>query len=138
MTFFFGLLDVLLTTIMLFDTLGLAYQIRTQGQDKCDKKEYVRVCLSWILFLTICSIFTSNKKGFLGTLLRISFFLAKAFVTLPVCKGTLRIYDYLIEKRNAEKWYYQIVGPLKDKLCKGSQPPVSNVLSETVEPLTPQ
>ena len=138
MTFFFDLLDVLLTTILLFDTLGLAYQIKTQGQDKCDKKEYLRVCLSWILFLTICSIFTSNKKGFLGTLLRIAFFLAKAFVTLPICKGTLKIYDYLIEKGNAEKWYYTIVGPLNDKVCKGSQPPVSNVISETVEPLTPQ
>ena len=138
MTFVFGLLDVLLTTIMLFDTLGLAYQIRTQGQDKCDKKEYIRVCLSWILFLTICNIFTCNKKGFLGTLFRICFFLAKAFVTLPICKGTLKIYEYLIEKENAKKWYYQFVGPLKDKLCKGSQPPVSNVISETVEPLTPQ
>lgn len=138
MTFLFSLLDVVLTTIMLFDTLGLAYLIRTQGPEKCEKKEYIRVCLSWILFLTICSIFTCNKKGLFGTLLRICFFLAKAYVTLPICKGTLKIYDYLIEKGNAEKWYYQIVGPLKDKVCKGSQPPVSNVISETVEPITPQ
>ena len=43
MTFFFGFLDVLLTTIMLFDTLGLAYQIRTQGPENCEKKEYIRL-----------------------------------------------------------------------------------------------
>ena len=57
MNFFFGLLDVILLVVMLFDTLGLAYEFRHKGT--CDEpKDYVRVCLSWILFLTICSLFS--------------------------------------------------------------------------------
>ena len=140
MTFFFGFLDILLTIILLFDTLGLAYQIRKEA-DKLDKREYIRVCLSWILFLTICYLFTCNGKGFFYSIIRLLFFFAKAFVVLPICGGTLKIYDYLIEKENAKQWYYKISGILKDKLCKGSSCQTSNNISETIEPeniVTPQ
>ncbi len=119
MTFFFGLLDVLLTSIMLFDTLGLAYQLRKQGT--CEKDDYLRICLSWILFLTICNLFSCNRKGFLGILVRLIIFLAKAFVTLPITGGTLKIHKYLIEDGNAEKWYKKIMELVKSKLCKGCE-----------------
>ena len=117
MAFFFGLLDVLLTSIMLFDTLGLAYQLRKQGT--CEKDDYLRICLSWILFLTICNLFSCNRKGFLGILVRLIIFLAKAFVTLPITGGTLKIHKYLIEDGNAEKWYKSTKNLIKSKLCKG-------------------
>ena len=140
MTFFFGFLDILLTIILLFDTLGLAYQIRKEA-DKLDKREYIRVCLSWILFLTICYLFTCNGKGFLYSIIRLLFFFAKAFVVLPICGGTLKIYDYLIEKENAKQWYYKIEGILKGTLCKGASCQNPNIISETIEPeniVTPQ
>ena len=44
MTFFFGFLDILLTIILLFDTLGLAYQIRKEA-DKLDKREYIVIVI---------------------------------------------------------------------------------------------
>ena len=142
MSFFFGFLDMLLTTILLFDTLGLAYVIRKEGEDKCDKKDYVRVCLSWILFLTICSLFTVNGKGYFYAFIRLILFVAKAYVTLPICKGTLKIHEYLIEKEKAKEWYYKIVGFVKSKLSKErSFQDANNIISETMEPenvVTPQ
>ena len=142
MSFFFGFLDMLLTTILLFDTLGLAYVIRKEGEDKCDKKDYVRVCLSWILFLTICKLFTVNGKGYFYAFIRLILFVAKAYVTLPICKGTLKIHEYLIEKEKAKEWYYKIVGFVKSKLSKErSFQDANNIISETMEPenvVTPQ
>ena len=142
MSFFFGFLDMLLTTILLFDTLGLAYVIRKEGEDKCDKKDYVRVCLSWILFLTICNLFTVNGKGYFYAFIRLILFVAKAYVTLPICKGTLKIHEYLIEKEKAKEWYYKIVGFVKSKLSKErSFQDANNIISETMEPenvVTPQ
>ena len=125
MSFFFGLLDVLLTSIMLFDTLGLAYQFRKEGT--CDKNDYLRICLSWILFLTICNLFSCNRKGFLGVVFRLIIFAAKAFVTIPVIGGTLKIHKYLIEDGNAEKCYKKVKDIVKSKLCNGCQCPSSNV-----------
>ena len=110
---------------MLFDTLGLAFQFRKDGT--CDSKEYVRVCLSWILFLTICNLLSCNKKGFLGLLLRLIIFLAKASVSLPIVGGTLKIYKYLVEEHNAELLFQKVSGIVKSKLCKGSQSPSSKI-----------
>ena len=118
MSFIFGFLDILLAIILLFDTLGLVYQIRKEGEDKCNKNDYIRVCLSWILFLTICNLFTCNGKGYFCAILRIIFFLAKAFVTLPICKGTLKIHDYLIEKEKAKEWFYKIAGLVNEGIKK--------------------
>ena len=137
MTFFFGLLDVILTSVLLFDTLGLAFQFRKD--DSCDSKEYVRVCLSWILFLTICNLFSCERKGFFGLLMRLIIFLAKASVSLPIVGGTLRIYKYLVEDRNAELIFQKVSGIVKSKLSKGSHNPSSqvsenNILQETITP----
>ena len=137
MTFFFGLLDVLLTSIMLFDTLGLAYQLRKQGT--CEKDDYLRICLSWILFLTICNLFSCNRKGFLGILVRLIIFLAKAFVTLPITGGTLKIHKYLIEDGKALQFYNTTVETVKSKICKEGkcsyrQSSSTDCVSETLEP----
>ena len=112
MTLFFGILDLLLTTIMLFDTLGLVYQFRKNNT--CSEKEYIRVCLSWILFLTLSNLFSCEKKGFFGTTVRLIVFLAKLFVVLPILGGTLRFHKYFIVDKNAEKWCQF----LKSKICK--------------------
>jgi len=122
MTFFFGLLDVVLTAILLFDTIGLAYLIRREG--KSDPKEYIRVCLSWILFLTICNLFICNRPGFFGILLRLIFFFAKTFLVIPKANGTLKIYEYLVESGNAERWYNTAVGMIQSKIGKGSKMPL--------------
>ena len=116
MTFFFSLLDIVLTSVLLVDTLGLAYQLRNKGT--ADPKDYIRVCFTWILFLSLCGVLSCNRKGFFGLLLRIVFFVAKAYLVLPVLGGTTKLYKYLIEDGNAEKYYQKVSQLLKAKLGK--------------------
>ena len=131
MTLFFGILDLLLTTIMLFDTLGLVYQFRKNNT--CSEKEYIRVCLSWILFLTLSNLFSCEKKGFFGTTVRLIVFLAKLFVVLPILGGTLKFHKYFIEERNAEKWYELIKAKIiKNKEVSQNNPEGSSRMGETI------
>jgi hypothetical protein len=130
MTFLFGLLDVFLTTVLLFDTLGLAYQFRKEGP--VDQKEYIRVCFTWILFLSLCSLLSCEKKGFLGTIIRLVFFGVKAFIALPILGGTLKIYKYLIEDGKAELMYNKI----KSKVCKTTES--GSFKGDSQEFITPQ
>ena len=116
MTFFFGLLDVVLTSILIYDTLGFVYLSR-KGKS-CDIREYTRICFSWILFLTLCNFFSCNRKGFFGTLIRIIIFGAKSFVTLPVLDGTMKINKFLFDDGNAKKYYEKIKGIIESKISK--------------------
>ena len=125
MTLFFGILDTLLSTIMLFDTLGLVYQFRKNNT--CEEKEYIRVCLSWILFLTINNFFSCEKRGFFGSMIRLTIFLAKLFVVLPILGGTLKVHKFLIEEQRAEKWLELI----KVKVCKEKCPTSSASTEES-------
>ena len=135
MSFIFSLFDVVLTTIMLFDTLGIIYQFRKEGN--VDSKEYRRLCFSWIFFLAISSLFSCSWKGFFGTLIRLIILAAKIYVTIPILGGTLKIHKFLIEDGNAEKYYNQVVGIVKSKLCKGNKgcsSRVDNPPYDTAEP----
>ena len=118
MTFFFGLLDMVLTSILLYDTIGIVYFDR-RGKS-CDRRDYTRICFSWILFLAICNFFSCNKNGFFGTLIRLIIFIAKAFVTLPVLGGTMKINKFLFDDGNAQKYYEKIKEIVESKLCSKS------------------
>ncbi len=125
MSFLFGLLDCLLTTVLILDTLGLAYQFRRENTT--DSKEYVRVCFTWILFLTICSLLKCEKKGFLGVLIRLIFFGVKAFIALPILGGSLRIYKFLFESGRLELIYKKV----KSKVFKETEDEASGSSSVT-------
>ena len=135
MTLFFGIIDILLTSILLFDTLGLAYQFRNKSKEPYDEKEYIRVCLSWILFLTINNFFSCEKQSFFGTLFRLVILLAKLFVVLPILGGTLRFHKFFIVEKRAEKWFEL----LKSKICKGScTSSSSSIERKIIDENTPQ
>ena len=127
MSFVFGLLDLVLTLVLLFDTLGLIYQFRKSIS--VDPKEYVRICFSWILFLTISSLFSCEKKGFFGTLIRLIIFGSKVFVTIPLLGGTMKIHKYLIDDGNAEKYIKKATDIINSKLCAGCQTLKDNAAS---------
>ena len=117
MSFLFGLLDLVLTAVLLFDTLGLVYQYRKKGD--CKGRDYSRVCFSWILFFTLSKLLSCNRKGFLGTLFRLIIFGAKAYVTIPLLDGTMKLNKYFIEDKNGERILNQVCALVKSKLCKG-------------------
>jgi hypothetical protein len=119
MSFVFGLLDFVLTAVLLFDTLGLIYQFRKSMS--VEPKEYVRICFSWILFLTIGSLFSCERKGFFGTLIRLIIFASKAFVTLPILGGTMKVHKYLIEDGNADKYINKVTEFIKSKASTGAK-----------------
>ena len=119
MSLFFSFLDLLLICIMLFDTLGLIYLFRTNS--KVEPKEYIRICFSWIFFLTIFNLFYCNWRGFLGTFIRLLLFAAKAYVTIPIFRGTLKLHNYLIEKKKVNEFINKITGIINSKLCKNYQ-----------------
>ena len=93
--------------------------------------------------MTLYSTFSCSWKGFFGTLIRLILFAAKAYVTIPICGGSLRLHKILIEDGKAEEYFYKVINIVKSKLCKcGSQPCnstnsnsfPSSIPSETVEP----
>ena len=143
MTFLFSVLDLALTVILLIDTLGLAYQLRKTGI--CELKDYIRICFSWVLFLFLSGLLSCNLKGFFGTLLRIVFFVIKAYVTLPILGGTSKLYKFLIEDGNGQKYYEKVSTLVKSKLgkfgsCDISQCNSSSATASTSSPesATPQ
>ena len=80
--------------------------------------DYIRICFSWVLFLFLSGLLSCNLKGFFGTLLRIVFFVTKAYVTLPILEGTSKLYKFLIEDRNGQKYYEKVSTLVKSKLGK--------------------
>ena len=140
MSFLFSFFDMVLIVIMLFDTLGLIYQFR-KTKENVKKEDYIRIYFSWILFLTIYNTFSCSWKGFFGTLIRLILFAAKAYVTIPLCGGSLKLHKILIEDGKAEEYFYKVLNMIKSKLCKcdgqssiPSSAPSSFTPAETVEP----
>ena len=140
MSFLFSFFDMVLIVIMLFDTLGLIYQFR-KTKENVKKEDYIRIYFSWILFLTIYNTFSCSWKGFFGTLIRLILFAAKAYVTIPLCGGSLKLHKILIEDGKAEEYFYKVLNMVKSKLCKSdgqssipSSAPSSFPPAETVEP----
>ena len=140
MNFIYTILDILITIIMLFDTLGMVYQFR-KGQI-IQANEYKRICFSWILFLAMCSLLSCESKGLLGKIIRFIILDLKLFVTIPLFNGTMKIYKFLIEDENAEHYFKKIVEKIKKLMHKEeakpscSERPINNIVSETSKPET--
>ena len=78
MSLLFGFIDLLLTTLITLDTLGLVGQFRQKKTP--DSKDYTRVCFTWILYLTLKSFTPNDGEGTLRKILLLIFLFAKIFV----------------------------------------------------------
>ena len=114
MSIIFSIFDIILTFIMLYDSLGLVYQFRRNIE--IQKKDYYRICFSWVLFLTICKIFTCDKEGKLGSIIRIIILVLKLFVAIPIFKGTMIIYSKIIENGKLELILNNLINKIISKL----------------------
>ena len=91
MSFLYAIVDLLLTTLITLDTLGLVGQYRKKTSTTTE--DYTRVCFTWIFFLTLKSFTPTAGEGFFIKLIRILFLLGKVFVVLPLLGGTMMIYN---------------------------------------------
>ena len=135
--FLFIILDFLLMLIMLYDTLGLIYQFRTKADVK--PEDYIRIYSSWILFLIIYNLFSCSWKGSFGLLIQLILFVAKAYVTIPKFKGSLKIHKHLIEDEKGKEYFYKVYGLICSKLdkfglCDKKVPKNEDNECDTIEP----
>ena len=91
MSLLFGFIDLLLTTLITLDTLGLVGQYKKKKTP--DSKDYTRVCFTWIFYLTLKSFTPNDGEGTFRKILLLIFLFAKIFVVLPILGGTLLIYN---------------------------------------------
>ena len=96
MTFFFDLGEIVLLCFLTLDTLGYLAEFRKRSNSNL--RDYVRICYTWIFFLIFRSVSCSKCSGVIGHFYGMFMLLAKIYVTLPIFKGTEKIYDVLIEK----------------------------------------
>jgi predicted Na+-dependent transporter len=91
MSFLYGLIDLILLSLITLDTLGLVGQYNQKKSP--ESKDYVRVCFTWIFFLTLKSFTPNDGEGYFRKILMLLFLLAKLFVVLPILGGTMLIYN---------------------------------------------
>lgn len=91
MSFLYSLIDLILTTLIVLDTLGLVVQY--SQKKSADSKDYTRVCFTWLFFLTLKSFTLNDGEGYFRKTLILLFLLAKIFVVLPILGGTMLIYN---------------------------------------------
>ena len=133
----FTILDFLLIFIMLFDTLGLIYQFRTKAEVK--PEDYIRIYSSWILFLILYNLFSCSWKGVFGLLIQLIIFFAKAYVTIPKFKGSLKIHKHLIEDEKGKEYFYKVYGMICSKIekfgaCNKTTQKIEENEGDTLEP----
>lgn len=102
MAFLFCLIDFLVLGLMSLDTLSLLNQIRKKGQT--DKQDYTRVIFTWIFVLTIRFLTCCSCTGLIANFFKLLGTVAKVYLALPILRGTNTVYDFLIEKKNGEKY----------------------------------
>lgn len=120
MAFLFSFLDALLSVILCIDTLTVIYQLRKT--DKCDTKDYTRICFAWILFFFLQSIFTLGGKGWFWNTLAFIGLVAKILVVIPKTGITQMVYDKLIKEKKLENLYNQGVNFVQSKFSNSAPP----------------
>ena len=103
MSFFFGFLDKFLAGIILLsDTFNVFYIKRNESEDNCDKKDYIRVGLSWILYFVIYNLVPFKGKIYFYLLFKIIFLSKKKeFITLNYHKEPISCLKTLADGRLA-------------------------------------
>ena len=126
MSFLYGLVDLLLTSLITLDTLGLVGQFRAKKSPEIN--DYTRVCFTWIFYLTLKSFTPTAGEGFFRVLIRVIFLLGKIFVTLPLLGGTMMIYN---KAPQAIKQGIDVVKSKMGAAPSASSPPSSSIRPET-------
>ena len=99
MGFLNGLLNIILSAILSIDTLSFIYAIRKQ--DKFEKDDFIRLCYSWVSFLTIKGMFECDGEGFFAFIFCLIGVVLKIIVVIPkLAKIAYR--KVILENKGAE------------------------------------
>lgn len=120
MAFIFCLVDFLLSVILSLDTLALLYQIRKMNS--CDNKDFIRICFSWVLFLSIKIIFCCGGCGLICTIFGIVALVLKALIVIPKFGISQKLYKSIIEDKKGEQFIQKGVNFVKSKLGEAAPP----------------
>lgn len=125
MGFFFYFMDSLLSVVLSLDTLSLIYQLRKEN--KCDPKDYSRVSLTWILFLSLKTLFTCSGKGFLCNLFGFIGLILKVLIVIPKIGITPKIHKKFIEEKKGEQLIHTAMDFVKNKFAAPAPPASADV-----------
>lgn len=115
MALLFGLLDLVLLGLVALDTLGFLVQLRKRPES-ADINDYKRLCFTWVFLLAIRSITCCSCSGILGNFICMLSLLAKAYVSIPMLRGTDKLYNILIEQNYVGNSIKGYVNMIKQKL----------------------
>ena len=106
MAFAICLIDTVLLVLHLLNTLGLVHQLRKTKS--CNDVDFRNVCLTWILYFALNPFTKCSCQGFFPGLFRLISIVGKAFVIIPLFKGTNKFYEFFIEKGKAKQIYEKV------------------------------
>lgn len=118
MSWLLCIVEHLLLSLLAIDTLGFIVQNR-KNPNSTSQQDYLRVCFTWVFFLALQSLVCSSCGGFLGGIFNFLAFLAKVYITVPMFRGTEKMYTMLIEQNAAKQYLGLLVNIIKERT--GSQ-----------------
>ena len=117
MSFLLALVDLLLLTVVLYDTLGFIAHNRKDPQNS-NQQDYSRICFTWIFYLAVRSVVCSSCTGYMGSFLYLLSIVFKAYISLPVLHGTEKLYNVLIEQNVLRGYFEKLSTTIKDKVVE--------------------
>lgn len=107
------IVEFLLMVILAIDTLGFIVQNR-KNTGNTSQQDYLRTCFNWVFFLTLNSL-TCSSGGYIAGIFNFFLFLVKVYVSIPMLRGTEKLYTLLIEENAAKHYFAMIANMIKEK-----------------------
>lgn len=122
MSFIFSLIELVLVAFVAIDTLGFAIRNR-KNPESTSQQDFQRVTFTWVFFLALRTMSCCSCTGFFGSIWGLLILAGKVYVSLPILKGTEKLYNLLIEENIAKKYIGLICNIVKEKTgcCKGEE-----------------
>lgn len=111
MSFLLCFTDFVLMSLIMLDTLSLVNYIRKTAS--CDKKDYTRVCFTWIFFFMISSLTSCSCTGYLGKMYRFLGLALRVYISIPILGGSYNLYHFLIEENKGMEYAKKAVNMIK-------------------------
>lgn len=114
MAFLLNLIEFVLLGLVTFDALGFIVQNR-KNSEQSSQQDYKRSCFTLVFFFILKALTCSSCTGYIGNFICMLTLLAKAYVSLPILKGTDKLYHLFIEQNAGAAYLKTLVNTIKEK-----------------------